>query len=518
MRGIIHALISVISLFLAERSGLSGQIMGIGIGISFGKERACLVALQLHGHKGAVLQCTEQALNEQNSAFADPAQLNGTWHKFFANRIALGLPPKDTATRIFPLPFRRKEQISKTIQFETENIVEAYRQADSVLSYRRLVLTDEPSNTAQSLMFTVSGKRKAVQNSIAALKPLNAKPTTIDTDISAIYNLMCFLKAFPQKGNGVVVCESGEWAYAFFSRNGQMIKARRLRVPPFEREISGFTKVLARDITQTCADMQIEPANFQGCAVGNAFSNAGMAESLSKTTGIDFRTINIAERIAMPDEISGGGWEVALGLAIRAAGRDWSQVNLRSEEFALQGKSVALLSCVALFFAAALTMLIAWQQVYSSSLNKAEERLEEIHAQQKTIQESVLPYTDFKPSKFLENVKRAAELGGNYDEDAAMHSSLIIVKALEEAMDKIKSAAKFEIVGNWEYGKGKGFGNNSRAYALRITLKIVQGTQQNDQRLVAEINKNKMLVANIKKSDSIDKSFVLIIAFQGAKK
>ncbi len=490
--------------------------MSVGVGISFGKARARLIALRLHGPKGTVLNCTEQALTEQDSAFSDPSQLNGTWHKYLTGRVAVGLPPADTTTRVFSLPFRRKEQIAKTIRFETENIVEAYQQADSILSYKRLALAKEPSDSAQSLMFTVSGKRKAVQDSIAALKPLNAKPTTIDTDISAVYNLMCFLKAFAPKDEGIAVCDGGEWAYLFFSKNGQMIKARRLRVPPAGVEGSGFTQVLARDIALTCAELQIEPADYQGCAVGAAFRDAALTEALSKATGIDFHTIDIAERIEMPGEI-GGGWEIALGLAIRAAGRDWSQVNLRAEEFALQGKSIALLSCAALFLASALAMLIVWQQVYSSDLAKAGEQLEKFHARQEVILKSVLPNTSFESGEFVKNIERAAELGGNYAEDTAIHSPLIIVRALEEAMEKIKSEAGFEVIGNWDYGKGRGFGENSKAYALRVTMKITKGTQEHAQCLATEINKNKMLVANIPQS-SADMSFDLIIAFRGAKK
>ena len=492
--------------------------MGLGVGISFGKGRARLLALRLHGHKGAVVNCTEQVLTEQNDALADPAQLNGTWHKLLAGRVAVSLPPSETTTRIFSLPFRRKEQIAKTIQFETENLVEAYRQDDSVLSYRRLAASAQAEGSPQSLMLAVSGRRAAVRNSIEALKPLNAKPTTIDTDLTAVYNLMCFLDAVPKQGDGVTVCDGGEWMYMFFVNGGQLLKARRLRVPHGEARGEGFARPVAQDIARTCAEMQIDPANYEGRAVGAAFCDTDTTETLTRATGIAFTALDIAERIEMPAEMRGGGWEVALGLAVRAAGVDRSQVNLRAEEFALRGKSVALLSCAVVFLAAVLATLVMWQINISANLSKADNRLTAIQNEQEKIHNAVLPGKKYDEARFAKDIDDVVKSGGNYAEDTVIPSPKIIVRALEDAIGVLKPNATFQIADTWDYGKGKGVGENSRAYGLRVTVKIVKGTQKDARRLVDEIkNKNKMLQADIVKS-SANTSFDLVIAFKAVEK
>ena len=492
--------------------------MGLGVGISFGKGRARLLALRLHGHKGTVVNCAEQILTEQNDALADPAQLNGTWHKLLAGRVAVGLPPSETTTRIFSLPFRRKEQIARTIQFETENLVEAYRQEDSVLSYRRLASSAQAAGSPQSLMLAVSGRRAAVRNSIEALKPLNAKPTTIDTDLTAVYNLVCFLDALPAKGGGVTVCDGGEWAYMFFVVDGQLLKARRLRVPQDEARGEGFARLVAQDIARTCAEMQIDPANCEGRAVGTAFRDTEATETLARTTGIAFGAVDIAERIEMPAEMRDGGWEVALGLAMRAAGEDRSQVNLRAEEFALQGKSVALMSCAALFLAAVLAMLVVWQINASADLSKAEERLTAIQEEQKKIHDAILPGTKYHEARFAEDIDRVIKNGGNYAEDMAIPSSRFIVRALEEAIEALKPDVAFEIDDKWDYDRGNGYGENAKAYGLRVTIKILKGTQEDARKLTEEIkSKNPMLAADIDKSTA-NVSFDLVIAFKGGEK
>lgn len=435
--------------------------MGSGVGISFCEDRARVVVLDLRGQKGTVIDSAEIPLTEEkldsdtpiSSKDFSPARLSRL-------NAAASLRPPDSATRLLALPFRRKEQIARVIRFEAENQIQTHNNAECVLSFRRFFLTNgvgEKAKSEGSVLLAVSGRRQAIGRALEAAAKLGLRPLTVETDLSAVYNLLCYCGAFPAQGNGLVVCASEGWAYLFFSAGGRMNHLRRVRLPSSKAADGApkWIRILSAGILRSAAALEIPADALRALCLGSAFKAPDAIDLLARETGIAFTRLDLKDHFVFRNGAAcAAGWETALGLAIRAAGRDKSGVNLRAEEFAPKGGALLTQGFFGLFLLALLVTALVWRATIIGNIETAESRLAEIEAQQKTLYNAVSPEKKFQPPVFLREMEALAGQNGGATPsgNAAGQSAVVMLRDLQAAYSAV--GGRFEIR-EWRYTDGK---------------------------------------------------------------
>lgn len=297
-------------------------------------------------------------------------------HSLPTGNVIMSVRAIDCLLRDITVPFLEKKQIDQTIKFQAEQTFHSQSIDDFVVQYNKYMEQD-----GKSKLFVAGAEKSLIEQRLGLMAEVGVDPAAIDLDVSALANTYQAAGLTEDRKLVVVVDIEANHMRLAVIEDGKLRTARSIRkrfgdrkkkkqdegesarLPvvildedediddeeSFNLEDSNITAVerdsylngLFREIDRTVAMSRSEESVDFIILTGASCALPGIEEMFEEHFEVEVRKIDLGK--AFPGgRIAGGNvslqGSVALGLALKGIGVDFSAMDFRREEYAYQGR------------------------------------------------------------------------------------------------------------------------------------------------------------------------------------
>ena len=138
--------------------------------------------------------------------------------------IVVGLDSKDCGIREFPVPFKREDQIQKTVAFEAEQHFLAFDIEEVILEWMKV---GESNGKSHLLLF--AARKELIEDKLAVLRQADVDPSAVDLDAAALANAFSLSPYYDTTKSTLLIDMGATSTKIVLLEDGKLKKLRSLR-------------------------------------------------------------------------------------------------------------------------------------------------------------------------------------------------------------------------------------------------------------------------------------------------